>query len=476
MDIDFSYIRNRISEFRKDDLLEYCYHLLDTKKGKPFPIWYVLTLMKWTLIYGEKKYPSKELSPDKFNKLFNIITNFNEEHITQFFKKKQVSKAFQIIHNQQFYLQKSVYKEIFATQLKLFSKIQGQYDIVKSFLEKTGFAILDFLIIEQLVYYYINIEILKKPGIFFDGYLDGKFLTVASEITSVEKVKYFVNLLTLNPNKITESISSFRHKIKKEEWQTMEMSFFTMFPFTVYKNRIKLVHETIFYHSINYYIYDFLKSQDENFTTEFGSRLEKYIELGLKEIDVKFLNETELIKKLPEKSKVTDFFIEDENIFIECKATELQAYSSVNPTDELLFNSLKSSLFKAYFEQLVSVSQTLRPNAENWGIIITYKELFWSHFVELFNIGKEKYNSEQDYSHLPPENVFIIDIYSWDKIVQIVKDKKATLLEILKKAKANNSKPETSKLLFNMHLDDFDLKTMNLSYLQEEIIDLEINH
>lgn len=472
--IDFKYIRNRISEHKKDDLLEYCYAQLENNKGQNFPIWYTFILIKWTLMYGQKKYPPKVLTPVKFDKIFDEISKLNNEHISKFFKKKQSTKAIQILYNQQFYLQKTVYKEIFATQLKLFSTITGKYDIEKSFVEKTGFSILDFLFIQQLVWLYINIGEIKKPGLYFDGFLDIHFLNFASEMTSVEKVKCFLTLLTLDPNNADESISKFKHKINREDLQTMEMSFFTMFPFVIRKKQIKLIHKSVFKHTINYYIYDFLKSNDNNFTTEFGRRLEKYIEFGIKEINAVYKTEANLKDKLPQNSNLTDFFIESENVFIESKATELQAYPSVNPTDDLLFSALKKSLFKAYFEQLVPVSRELRPNNESWGIIITYKKLYWSHFPDLFEIGKDKYDINQNYDHLPAQNVFIIDIYTWDQIIQIIKDKKSTLLEILKEARLNNSNPSTSKQFFSMHLDRYEIGVMNLSYLQYEFSKFEI--
>ncbi|MFM7858160.1 MAG: hypothetical protein ACKO96_41135, partial [Flammeovirgaceae bacterium] len=391
MKIEFNYIRNRISEYRKDDLFDYCYHELNRNKdNKAFPVWYIFTMLKWTIIYGEKKYPTKQLTPEMFNKIYNDISNFNQEHISNFLKNKQTKKALQILYNQQFYLQKTVYREIYAKQLKLFSSISGKHNIEKSFLEKTGFTIFDFLYIEQIVWLYINIGELKKEGLYFDGFLDEHFLDMVSGMTSKEKIMCFINLLTLNPNNAEESVSGFRHKMNNADFQTMEMSFFTMFPFVVWKNQIKLVHSSVFKYTINYYIYDFLKSQDENFTTDFGYRLEKYIELGLKEINADYRTEVQLKKMLPESSNLTDFLIEDENIFIECKAAELQANPSVNPTDNLLFNALESSLFKAYFKQLVPVSKLLRPDIKNWGIIITYKEFFWSHFADLFDIGKDK--------------------------------------------------------------------------------------
>jgi hypothetical protein len=165
--------------------------------------------------------------------------------------------------------------------------------------------------------------------------------------------------------------------------------------------------------------------------------------------------------------------LNDYQIFVECKAVELQAYPSINPTDELLYNALKDSILKAYFEQLLTVADLINPNGDNWGIIITYKELFWGDFTQLFELGKDKYPTDKIIS-LNPENVFIIDIYTWNAIIQIIKDNKASLLDILKIAKANNTDIMTKKQLFSMHLDRYHPMKINLDYLQEEIKTLEV--
>ena len=152
----------------------------------------------------------------------------------------------------------------------------------------------------------------------------------------------------------------------------------------------------------------------------------------------------------------------------------MQAISMVNPTEEILYNSMKGSILKAYFKQLLNVSKQISPNEENWGIILTYKELFWSRFTNLYELGKDKFDNSSDFMIMPPENVFLIDIYTWDRIVQIVKDKKATLLEILQKAKLNNSNDETAKALFSMHLDEYNLERFDLSFLKDELKSLEL--
>ena len=80
----------------------------------------------------------------------------------------------------------------------------------------------------------------------------------------------------------------------------------------------------------------------------------------------------------------------------------------------------------------------------------------------------EKFCTENnlDENPLPAENVFVIDISTWDKIVQILKYENITLFEILQKAKKLNQ-VELSKD-FNTHLNGYNIQHCKLDYLGEE--------
>jgi hypothetical protein len=470
--VSFTYIRNQIRKYETEDLLKFCYIYIESKKDEVFPIWIIFTLMKWSYLHGSYNTVSNKLDKEKFANLYNLICEFNTEHISKFLKLK-LDRGFHILYSQQFYLQKTVYLQVFATQLKIYNSISGKYDINKSFEEKTGISIIDFIYLQQIIWLFINLNKSSNEYKYF-GNLNNDFINLAIEMTNKEIVNNFLDLTLLKPINTKESIQKFKRKINDENLQSLETTFFTLYPFQLFDNKIKIIHKSVYNHFVNYFIYDYLKSNDEKFTTEFGSRFEKYIELGLKETKIIYDNEAKLKKILPKNSNVVDFRIPEYNIYLECKAIEIQPYTSVNPTDELLFNSLKESILKAYFKQLLTAAKELTPNEENWGIILTYKELFWSDFTSLFELGKDKFPNYLDYNLLPAKNVFIIDIYTWDKIIQIIKDKKATLIEILKLAKSNNSDYKTSKQLFEMHLDDYNLKNLNLSYLVDEIEQLKI--
>ncbi len=78
---------------------------------------------------------------------------------------------------------------------------------------------------------------------------------------------------------------------------------------------------------------------------------------------------------------------------------------------------------------------------------------------------------------LPPANLCFINIEDWDHIMQAVKEGKASLKEILVKARDLNSNPNiTEKVMLmeqvlNKH---YRLSTVTLSYLKDTYLELDI--
>ena len=466
----FKIIRNYLEKYKKVELIDRCYKELEIKDEENFhSIWFIFLIMKWTYLYAEKKYPYKKLEEADFYKLYGNVAKLNDRHVLSFMEEQRFDKAMHVMYTQQFYLQKSLYKEKFATQIKLYTSLEGKYDIQKSFFEKTGITIPDLMFCFQVIWVSMNAaKIDSKSKIKYNGFITQDIINVISEFTDIHVAKNFITLLTLDPDNTPATIQKINSGIKKEELQSVEKTFFTLFPFQVYKkNNIKIIHNRVFNYTANYFVYDYMKINDFSFTTEFGKRFEKYIECGIKEMNILYKTEKELKKKLPMDSKLVDFMID--NILIECKGVELQPIINANPTDENIYNSTKDSILKAYNKQMLGVVNGLNITTECFGIILTYKQLYWSRFTELFDIGKKDINDNFNTNFLPPENVFIIDYFVWEKMVQIVKDKKSTLIDILKKAKLNNSQNISVKQLFDAHLDEYDFEQFNLAYLSDEL-------
>ncbi len=411
------------------------------------------------------------MTEQAFVKIYKATYKLDEDYIGSIMRYGGFRISFQILHTQQFYLQKSVIKETFASQLKIYTKLVHKYDINKLFQTKTGLSIEDMLCLLQTLWIIVFYANKVSDTIKYQGLVEKDHLQAMVELSGREKMEKFIKLLLIDPDNANEKIKTAPYSFNNEQLQSFERTFFTIYPLLAYKKKfIKVIHPGVLAHTINHYVYDFLK-REASFPEEFGHRIEKYVALGLVEIDSNYISEAQLRKRFGRDANVVDFALEDERILIECKAIELSPSLSVMPTAKALYSGLKGSVIKAYTEQMLSIAEQLgaSENQEYYGIIITYKEMYWSKFEDLFEVIKEKLPAELKTKILSPTNVFIIDLPTWDKIVQIIKDKKATLRQILAKAKMNNTDAKTTKMLFEMHLDEYNLEKLNLSYLTDEL-------
>lgn len=465
-------IKTEITAYKIEDLLQACYNYFDFETEKPKALWVPLTIMKWTYLYGTRMNPTMPLTPQAFQTLFDAVMEFQPDHISQYIKNASISKAFTIIHYQQFYLQTAVHKERFATQLKLFDVLKSKYDIAISFERLFHFSIKDFISLMQLTWLYSAMKPSEYPSTKIQGYISQTYLDTLYDLFGKIKTDRFFSQLMITPATAATEAKKW-NGIRNEEQQNMDRSFMTLFPFQLFNNQIRIVDHSVFKYSLNYYIYDIMKLKDPRFTTEFGARFEKYIQLGLDEMNVPYKIEKSIKNLLNKKSKVVDFMVDD-NILIECKGIEPKALVSINPKDDYIYSTFKDSLLKAYYDQMLSVTKELNPSSENWGIIITHKIIFWSDFRDLYTYTKAYYNNSDDNTQLPPENVFIMDIHTWDLVVNVITTGQTTLPDLLKKARNANANHLTRKAQFDMQLDDFDLRQFQLSYLKEELKLLKI--
>ena len=69
---------------------------------------------------------------------------------------------------------------------------------------------------------------------------------------------------------------------------------------------------------------------------------------------------------------------------------------------------------------------------------------------------------------LPPQNLYIMDVATWDKIIQVMKTTKKSLYKVLLKAKEDDAKPQSKKGIFQFHLEQYNINKFDLSYLENE--------
>ena len=466
--MEFTYIRNRIREYETYHLVKEILLLLKEEEKKDVShLSPILLLLKWTFQFSEEKYPYKYASRGDVLRLLKHIYKLEEEK--NFFMIHEgvgINKLLNVLSYQQSYLQIKVWKDSFARQNLLFHDLKSRYSIEEVFYKKSGLTIQEFLLLIYILYLYINPD---RYGLdwHYNGWINENFFNLTKGLFNESKISSFLRLLTFPTNKKSDVIQK-HGKVKSYDLQPFEISIFTQYPLMLFESRIIVIHRNIFNYTTNFYLYDYLKTIDnEKFSEEFGKRLEKYVEIGLKEINIPYLTENELRNRY--SGKIVDFLV-DENILIECKAIEIEPYPNIHPDDKVIINWLKKSIIKAYCNQMLSiVSQNDKD--EFWGIILTYKETHfgtgsdaWNSFLKTPTLETCKTN-RYTYEKIPPENLFFIDLAVWDKLILIIKEGKASLKEILTKARENNKNDRTKKYLFSNHLDCYDPGPVNQDYL-----------
>lgn len=475
--MDFKPIRNKLRTFTFESITSEILTLLkeiEINDKIRFPFWHLLLLLKWNLEFSIKNYKAKIANRNDIIKLLKQVEKLEMSHkvFNPNYGDFKLNKAMTILAHQQFLYQNNAWWDTFVRQLILFDELKHKHCIKSSFEKLTNVNLEIFLNISFIIYLtsFLNGKYeLPSFKFVYKGYITNDVSDLIVQLYGKETFYNYFNLLSISKENIKEFIENDKRSIKNYNIQPFEASIFTRKPFFVNEGKYTIPYKDILKHNFNYFIYEFMKNYDDDFTTELGIRLEKYVKKGLDEIKIEYKTENQLKKIIGKDGSQVDYLIND-NILVEIKAIELKPYASIKPNDQILANEFRKNIVKGYAKQMINVAKKLNQNKIYYGIIITYKKLFlgnsydiWEQFLKTESM---KICSIDDLKILPYQNLFFIDIESWDKLIQILKDNKIKLIDVLEKIKQTDSNPKTKKFNFSMHLeDDYNFQRFDLSYL-----------
>lgn len=472
--ITFDLIRKRIQDFKQDSITELILTQLNrvqVYKDMRYPIWVLFALLKWNYIHSTGNRFRPRIQPKQFDALVDMISSFESGYKQLSFKGSlNISRSLLIIVYQQAVINEHFYNAMVDRQIVLFCQMDTRFDVKRAFEDATGIELINFFNYCHFTYLYLgkrdfNDDFLQDGILHSNDYQ--KLFISAYGTAELDK---FLKLLTLTS---AEQFASL-HKLGDEQLQLFETNFFLTKPFLLYQGQYINAHRATFTQTIHYFVYTFMKAKyPDAFPEDFGRRMEQYVAMGLREAGIRHQNESEL-KKSYSLKKVVDYLVEDD-ILVECKATELHPRSGVLRLPNILTNELSSSITKAYI-QMLATAQAIDRNREWFGIIVTYREMYlghgrlaWDEFLGTAAI--ERATSEGlDVNLVPPENLFFISVEYWDYMMQIVQDGLATMKEMLLKTRecCNSADPQKKRILMDMVLTEhFRVGQMRLSFLSE---------
>jgi hypothetical protein len=467
--INFDLVKGRIQRFSKNSLTSECLGLLaemqrDNKKNYAF--WNLLVLLKWILIHSiESVYLLKANRQDLVDTLIIIEKFESDQQVIDF--KKGIIRGFRIIAYQQFWAQDVMSDYTFDSQLTLFAPLDKTSNIGKIFLAKTGIEIVEFIKLSYATYIYFNLHKANSSGT-YTGRLDQDYFQITDNYFERQTVLNYLKLLTVNECDDLIGIQ----KMTTEIYQLYETSFWSLKPLLNFNNILLTPHRAVFEESSRHFIYNYLKRNSSEFSDEFGERMERYIELGLKETCVNYFKEVDLKAEYPHLTKVVDFLVND-NILVESKAIELHPRSGILRRQEILLNEFENSIIKSY-KQILETANSIDQSRTWYGIVITYKETYigfgndaWEEFLKV-PISEYVFEKGLKLEVVPPRNLCFIKLEDWDIVVQNVKNGKETFESIIKKAVDLNLANNFSQkiLLFEQALRQFyPIKHIDLTYI-----------
>lgn len=469
--ISFETIQEKIQQFKHPSLTELIFDKLQAIQKQPdylYPFWRLLVLLKWSFLHSKEGKFKRRANKHDLEKIIKLIEKFESEYsILSFADHSKVKQFFTITAFQQFAYQDFYSNSIIDRQLVIYLNISGGINISEEFKKLTGIELINFFNYCYLTYIYLHLD--QIGGYVHNGKLDSDYFGLFTEKFSKEEMDKFLDLITIKDNSDFADL----HKLKKEILQLYETNFFVTKPLIYFKGEYRIPHRDIFLQTVNHFVYNYLKRHSPAFPDTFGTRLEKYVEMGLIESRQPYQNEGRL-KTRYALGKVSDFYVEP-NILIEVKATELHPRSGVSRTAGTLQDDLKTSIVKAY-TQLLATAHAINKDEVWYGVIVTYKEMYlgfgpdaWEEFLkEPTELFAAKMGISMNM--LPPENIFFVSISDWDWIVQALKDNVApSLKNILDTAKENNMKGPADKVFMMEQIlrKYFYVPQFRLSYHQE---------
>lgn len=443
---------NTIGIYRKSSLIEAALKEMQYFESKNiiFPNWRYLTLIQFAILYTRDSTLLRPLNRGTKRLVGQIedIQNYYLLNNFGFKDGKMTRKTMSILAHQQFW-NYIMFKEYdIARQMILFVELdQGKRPFKDIFIRECSIDFLDFL---KLSYYFIGT--FEQQG--FDGHINPTIMSLLKAIAGEEKRDKFLNLLTIGKSENPKEEMNSILYLKSPDRQPLDITHWFKKPFLWHRGEYRVLSKNLFKNTIKYFLFDILKSNNffqSNFSKD---RFEKYIEMGLTDIGATFKKEIDLKSKYTQGEKIIDFLIED-RILVECKATELTPARSVNPVDDVVYNALKSSVVKG-FEQIYEFSK--RPerldNEEQIGVIITYKPMYLGDgedIVAEFLAPLVKKYSEQEFKRIPQENLYILSLDEWDKLMWVVHAKKAKVYDVLIEIR---DMQKIERKTFEHHLND----------------------
>jgi len=476
----FKRIRNRIRRHFPEEIIFACIEKLhcrdktSIKELTQFPPWYLLLLIKWTILNGDFLSPERRrLSSKDFTYLINLIHDLNgwvrlPSHYDNTFL------FFRNVAYQQVWFQEENYPRL-ARQSLMFGNLNKEHPFRDAFFKKIGLTIEQFIQLATITFS----KFLEKD----EPFITTDWFKSVRRTFPPNTIDIFLSTICSDIDHLRAFLTEKQKKSRDISYEFHEQTPLKYYPLLNYKDKYYCFSKEVLYHAFQDFIYDTLRSEaPESFMNKFGGIFESYVNKGLLYSGVNFIDEKRLKEKIAADGKIIDFLLieDDANVFIDAKGVELAHLGMVSHKSEVVQDKTRSSVIKAITQGYeTAISLDAMPNTHhlisgkvNYLLVVTYKDLYIGNGQDFYeNIAKDKLDriiQEKGKNWIPFENMYFISIDDFELLIQCAKDRNMGISGLLRKAVKADSTPENKKLIFRDHVYSECENAKIPEYLNEE--------
>lgn len=420
--------------------------------------WHILLALKWTFQEMDglcHRRPRAEF--DDARRVLHVMHEVDDavpssfSHLTLFLRQK----AFQ-----QFWIYPDPDGSALARQEILFGDLAANHGFARQFLALTGVPIPEYL---ELTFGLMALVLSEENRRFVDR---GNFSNMEPEMDA-QKIQSFLAHLSRTPAQLHGWLNEPAIRNVAIADQFGLPSPLNSAPFLRIGDRLHVYYLPQVYRSLEQAIYRPLRTIDPAaFGRVFGPMFEAYVANVMTDAGVTFTDETELKSRLPGTGKVVDFLVveDDCNILIDAKGVEMSATGRTATTARQLYSTVKNSAMKAVAQGMETLGRIRQAPAdhpwrklETYLIVVTFESLYLGTSSDVGTTFDDSLGADlkkqfgQPYP-FPLENVFFLNIREFEDLLARVRDKKTTILKMLRIAKEADVDPKTRKFDFKLHL------------------------
>lgn len=421
------------------------------------PPWFLLLLIKWTILYGDFQRGRKpRLDDSALNQLINLMHRVDRS-LRPPQKYKNPLMLLRGMAYQQFWHQHSPSRTGVSRQAILFRNLDPSHRFRTQFAEQTGIGIDEWI---DLSFMLLAALLSESPHSVTAGYFD----PVKSQYPA-DKVARFLKCVSRSPAELREYLRSLDEEKRCNSSEFRERSPLVRFPLIELDDGYYYYSIPTLMYSLENFIYDTLKGRDsQGFMDIFGPMFERYVERGITYLGVDFLAESTIIERSC-SSKAVDFAIlgEEANILIDAKGVEMTHGGMTSHRPEVVTGQAKSSVLKGIRQGIETARVLARYEPSKWSrernflLIVTFRDLYLGTGADFFSyVVQERVTSalgaSASESIIPLEHMYFISVAEFDYLVEALRANSLKLDAVLREISIADQVPETKCLQISQHL------------------------